>query len=253
MRLKGYVGSSDTPDTVCLYLSIDFDTSLYIKKSDILHVQEAPEGELEFGGTYIWVRKDAEITHVRTESTKEKASFLEGEIAQAQIKPSDRAFGPGQGMPGPITFNICPSRIIQCQPSYIVLCHHTITPTIGICCISTVSLCCPTSFGYCEPSHFVLCPPSKWGGICPTKPIFCQHSIIAICPSTNRICPSSPIICQQASGAAICEVESAACPDPVINPQDPIVDLTTQIKELVDQVKAQNAQLRKLSEKDTSG
>jgi len=90
MRLKGYVGSSDSPDTVCLYLNLDFNDCLHIKKSDILDVEEAPENELEFGGTSMLIKKDSEINHVRTESIKAKASFLEGDIARAQIKTVDK-------------------------------------------------------------------------------------------------------------------------------------------------------------------
>jgi len=90
MRIKGYVGSSDSPDTVCLYLNLDFNDCVYIKKSDILDVEEAPESELEFGGTYIFVKKDSEINQVRTESIKTKASFLEGDIAKAQIKKEEK-------------------------------------------------------------------------------------------------------------------------------------------------------------------
>jgi hypothetical protein len=233
VKLKGYVGSSDSPDTVCLYLTLDFDECVYVKKNDILHVEEAPESELEMGGTYIWVKKDAEITHSRTESIKEKAGFLEGEIARAQLRPSEMAGLPGQMIPiPPRTIRSC--GIVPCGP---------ITFPRRSCLID----CGPITFP--RRSCLTYCGPT----IVPIKsclircgPISLQtRSCLAVCFTIQ--------VCEAVSATAVCEPVSLQCPieqslacEVEITP-----DLTTQLKDLADQVKAQNAQLRKLMEKGT--
>ena len=88
--IKGYVGKSDSNDIVRIYLNLNFNEYVEIVKSDILHVEELSTDDLEHGGTCVWIRKDAEITNVKTESLKQQAQFLEGEIARAQLKPVTR-------------------------------------------------------------------------------------------------------------------------------------------------------------------
>ena len=78
--LQGYVGKSDSPDLVRLYLDLNFDNYVDIPKNEILHSADAPEGVLEFGGTYIWVSKDTEISYVQVRTTKKQAKFLEVDI-----------------------------------------------------------------------------------------------------------------------------------------------------------------------------
>jgi hypothetical protein len=263
MRLKGYIGSSDSPDSVCLYLNLDFDECLYIKKSDIIHVEEAPDGELEFGGVYIWVRKDAEMTHVKTSSVKDKASFLEGDIARAQLKPSAAAAISGQQVipTPPITIRSC--GIVQCGPSVFIPCR------------TVDDFACPEPTEiprFCWPSHFRPCPtdpridcvpshivPCRTTG--PTILPCCEPSIVARlcgpsvldpCPSirepicrTLADCPTQPVLCAASGGIQ--------CGGPTVNCPDPTTVLTEQIKELVDQMKTQNARLKKLSEKEGTG
>lgn len=260
MRLKGYVGSSDVLDAICLYLNLEFDTCVYIKRNDILHVQEAPENELEFGGTYVWVRKDAEITHARTESVKEKASFLEGEIAREQVKPSAATAQISDHLrPIPVSIQLgCDTLIPQyCGP-------------IGTIQRSCLAACDPITFP--RRSCLIICDPitfPKKSCLIRCDPISVPiRSCVMNCDFSNRIvcelatynkscfiCPTQiREICEGISGGGWnCPVDvfSAACNDPVI--KDPVIDITAQIRELVDQVKAQNAQLKKLAEKGSTG
>ena len=86
LTIKGYVGKSDSEDKVRLYLNKEFNDYIQIKKSDILHAEEISHEELEFGGTCIWLDKDAEITKVKTESKKQQARFMAGEITESSAK-----------------------------------------------------------------------------------------------------------------------------------------------------------------------
>ena len=131
--IKGYVGKSDSNDVVRIYLNLNFNEYVEIAKSDILHAEELSTDDLEHGGTCVWIRKDAEITNVKTESLKQQAQFLEGEIARAQLKPAPalRAAGGGEGGPFPTLFApicpteyplstcgiICPTLLVICNPN----------------------------------------------------------------------------------------------------------------------------------------
>jgi hypothetical protein len=85
--LKGYVGKSDNYETVRLYLDLNFDRYFDISKSDIVHSALAPENMLPFGGTCLWVSKEAQISQVKVEPTKLQAQFLQGRISRRYLKP----------------------------------------------------------------------------------------------------------------------------------------------------------------------
>src|SRR4051794_23770165 len=75
--LVGYVGKSGSDDNVRLYLNLSFDEYVDIPKNSILHAAEAPEEVLQFGGSYIWIKKDTDITHCYVEANKQQAQFFE--------------------------------------------------------------------------------------------------------------------------------------------------------------------------------
>ena len=115
--LTGYVGKSDNTETVRLYLDLNFDRYFDISKSDIVHSALAPENMLPFGGTCLWVSKEAQISQVRVEATKQQAKFLQGRISRRYLKPEmeRRARFTRPPMP-PVTdletcFLICPTDV----------------------------------------------------------------------------------------------------------------------------------------------
>jgi hypothetical protein len=216
--IKGYVGKSDSDDIVRIYLNLQFNEYVEINKSDIFHAEESDD--IEHVGTCIWVRKDAEITRVRVEATKQQAKFMQGEIAQAQLRPTAIAEAARGLRPIPFSINNveCKSIGIGCIPSVLLPCptKDIIECTIGIGCIPSVLVRCPTI------------PPEKTCGfICPTMIRgLCDPSAIDACP-TLRGCPS--IVNNCASIVNICPV------DPT--PDDPITQLKSEINKLRAKVK----------------
>jgi hypothetical protein len=85
--LMGYIGKSDSPEVVRLYLDISFDSYLDIPKNGIVHSVATPESVLPFGGSYIWITKDTQISEVKVEATKEQAKFLQGRISKRYVSP----------------------------------------------------------------------------------------------------------------------------------------------------------------------
>lgn len=43
---------------------------------------------MEFGGTKIWVKGDADISHIQINKIKSQAKFLTGKITQRFVKPT---------------------------------------------------------------------------------------------------------------------------------------------------------------------
>src|SRR5574339_759670 len=265
--VKGYVGKSDSNDIIRIYLNLQFNEYVEINKSDILHAEEIDD--IEHGGTCIWVRKDAEITRVRVETTKQQAKFMQGEIAQAQLRPTPMAEAVRGLRPVPFSVNIveckslgiactavlpCPTtNIVECKSLGIACTAVLPCPTtnivecksLGIAC--TAVLPCPTtniveckSPGIaCIPSILLACPTvppeNTCGIICPTLiKIECPPSRWGICdPSAIDACPTlrgcPSIVNNCASIVNRCPV------DPM--PDDPITQLKSEINKLRAKVK----------------
>jgi hypothetical protein len=81
-HIKGYVADSPINDCVRLFTTLNFDVCVDIPKHEIIHVEEVSKDKMEFGGTCIWLPKDAKLTYTKIERSKIEAQFLEGKIMQ---------------------------------------------------------------------------------------------------------------------------------------------------------------------------
>ncbi|MDE1812253.1 MAG: hypothetical protein KGH85_05235 [Thaumarchaeota archaeon] len=270
IRIKGYIGRSDNADTVLLYLNLNFDEYVLILKKDILHVADAPESELEMGGTYLWVKKDSQITHVKTDSTSQQAQYLEGDIARAQVKPTTDAQTMaslgysdycGSGKLCLPSVGICPSHPCQpppstsqsgCVQSALYQCHGMEDYVIGMSlrpcesgplCISVKPNCAEVkpveaqAIGPIQVSVGGTCPrPSiQWCSmVCPSR--ICSMA----CPShalCSIACPSFEWCSMACPSHALCSI---ACPSGTMcgGPMsDPTNELRSQISKLQDRLK----------------
>ena len=153
IRIKGYVGKSDSNDIIRLYLNLNFNEYVEVNKNDIVHAEETDD--IEQGGTCIWINSKSEITRVKVESTKEQARFIEGQITTAQIKPTQVA-----------EFTLAQKRMslgIACIPSRFVACPSELQCSVGFGCVPSKLVACPSelqcSVGFgCVPSKLVACP-----------------------------------------------------------------------------------------------
>src|SRR5574339_978163 len=196
--VKGYVGKSDSNDIIRIYLNLQFNEYVEINKSDILHAEEIDD--IEHGGTCIWVRKDAEITRVRVETTKQQAKFMQGEIAQAQLRPTPMAEAVRGLRPVPFSVNIveCKSlgiactAVLPCPTTNIVECK-----SLGIAC--TAVLPCPTTNIVECKSLGIACTavlPCPTTNIVECKSLGIACTAVLPCPTTNIVeCKSLGIAC----------------------------------------------------------
>jgi hypothetical protein len=154
--LVGYIGKTDKDNSVRLYFNLNFDEFVDIPRDSILHAAYAPEDVLPFGGTYLWVKKDEHITHIRVESTKQQAKFLQGSISEGLVGPSPSPGPPSRMLrdrePPSEDLGCGPSRRRWCDPSEDFDCQPPPPPSRGI-------RCGPSRWRGCDPSREFDCLP----------------------------------------------------------------------------------------------
>jgi hypothetical protein len=83
MRLAGYLGKSARRGFWRLYLTLELSDYVEVAEDDIIHSQALVSQDDPLAGTVVWVRSDATLQHVRTESRQAQAEFLQGDITGA--------------------------------------------------------------------------------------------------------------------------------------------------------------------------
>ncbi|MGB9168754.1 MAG: hypothetical protein WCB31_07505 [Nitrososphaeraceae archaeon] len=121
-HINGYVADSPIKDCVRLFTTLNFDVCVDIPKHKIIHVEEVSKDRMEFGGTCIWIPKDAELTYTKIERSKIEAQFLEGKIMQDYLQFSKglHLSAGQQGPDWPITTVPCQIVIITIDLTIII-------------------------------------------------------------------------------------------------------------------------------------
>ena len=154
LLLQGFLGSSSEDKHTRVYTDVTLDTYIDVANADIIHSEQLPKDQSPFGGSFIWVKKAADVLQGKAGAERKKAKFLEGPIAAEAAG----AVGTGIGTSG-----------INTQ---VVLCHPTII----------VQACRPTPV--CPPTPLHHCPPPLTP-FCPTRLTYCvpitvnQHQCVA--------------------------------------------------------------------------
>lgn len=196
---KGYIGKSDSGETIRLFLNLIFNEYIDIRKDDIIHTEKAPSSDLPFDGVYLWVNKYTEVTYGRTEALKKQAEFLKGEIVRRRLM-----------------LRMPPSRFVEqarigARPSILIPCGPSDPP-------------CPASDIGCTPD---TCQASICTGGCPSIGGPCE---------TDFFCTQRPEEC-----TVLCpSVGTWGCKT---------AELSNQISELINQMKEQKEQLKRLTKK----
>jgi hypothetical protein len=81
--LSGYLGRSSRRGHWRVYLTLDFSEYVELAAKDILHTQAL--GSPNASGSWIWVRDDAKMEHVKPDAESTGAEFLKGPIASKYI------------------------------------------------------------------------------------------------------------------------------------------------------------------------
>src|SRR3954466_7753362 len=85
VMLTGFLGASSEDGHTRLYFDANLSSYVEIPDDAILHAQEASTAEGGLGGSYVWIKRDAELTYGPAGSQRPKGKFLEGPIMQAHM------------------------------------------------------------------------------------------------------------------------------------------------------------------------
>lgn len=162
VRLQGYIGPSERDGYLSLYADLgDLSERVEIPESAIVHHEEAPEEVLPFGGTFLWVKADADVVYERNLAVRTPADMLSGAIAKAHLSDVQSP---------PITAHVLAPRMFG-KPSY--------TDSTCYFQCGTNEPGCPVNTGnYCKPPFTLdpLCLPTPWNPNRPTRlPCVSRH------------------------------------------------------------------------------
>src|SRR6266481_3275541 len=138
--LTGFLGPSSEAGHTRVYSDPSFETYVDVPTDAIIHTEPLPKDQSPLGGSYVWIKKDAEVLHGKVGTERKKAKFLEGPIQQA-FAAQAAAAAPGAGV------GILPTDNPGCGPT-------RFPPQ----CLSPNLLGCQSPLPACQPqSDFVRC------------------------------------------------------------------------------------------------
>jgi hypothetical protein len=94
--LSGYLGKSARQGYWRIYLNFEFSEYLEVAEGDILHSERLGGDDSTASGSWVWVKEDARLEHVKTRGQQAQAEFLRGDIAAvflAQTAVRSSVFG----------------------------------------------------------------------------------------------------------------------------------------------------------------
>jgi hypothetical protein len=211
LLLKGYIGASSEEGHIRLYLDPELSDYVEIPDAAVLYSHEIPKDKSPIGGSYLWIQRDAKVTHGPVVTDRPKASFLEGRImATTQTCPAE--------LPAPLIQTVsgpgCGTIIDGCTDAG-PKCPTVAVKTCGDPCTS-VGPSCPTKTGCTQSGP--TCPtkpgnPSctQSGPSCPTK-AGNSTCVDPVCTSNGPNCPTTPVY--TCSGPSCATTSDATCCGP---------------------------------------
>jgi hypothetical protein len=196
LLLCGYLGASSEDNHTRLYFDMELASYVEIPNEAILHTTPMPADQGGLGGSYVWIKRDAEVIHGKVGAERPKAKFFEGPIMQqfsgaaaAPAAPEAAAAGPGAAQPE------ANSQLAFClQPSVLQVC------------IPASRLCFSRQWN-CR-SRIAVC--NSWIDACPSALIQCET---VICPVETLTCPAT-LDCPLTLNCPVtldCPINSLAC------------------------------------------
>jgi hypothetical protein len=232
LLLYGYPGESSETGHTRLYFDPQLSHYVEIPDDAILHSQDAPSTQSPLGGTYVWIKSDAQVIHSQPSPKRQKGSFLEGGIVGGQMgstmadcpathvclpptthctnppycvhphTPNCPPHTPLHGCLPPPTLHCppltvhgpeCPAQTINC-PTRFPVCGIG-DPVAGV---QTMQAFCPYPTAYCPPPHTYHCPPPHTQYCPPPHTQFCPPPVTVHCPPLTAFgpeCPAQTIHC----------------------------------------------------------
>jgi hypothetical protein len=203
--VSGFIGASPEPEHTRIYWDASLGTYVDVKTADILHSEPLPKEQSPLGGSYIWLKRDGQVSFGSAAGQSKKGKFFEGPLmaayggqfgaaAEAGMTPM------GGGAPWPYSNQMwCrQSALYPCasHPCSYLECSALCPPhTLAGCattpnCVAASAVCAPGGFG--TP---VERQGAQMAGVVPQAAISnfpgCFHSFGGYCggPHASRNCP----------------------------------------------------------------
>ena len=204
--LQGYLGSSSEADSTRIYFDPSLNQYIDVKNEDIAHTEPLPKELSTLGGSYVWLRADADVLTGKAGSQRKKSKFLEGSLqaeyaAEAAARPPIQTRNP----------DVCGYRTpeLPCKPTM----YPCYTPAFRCGVYTSVPGCyeaaaaepekfAPTTKGVqCGYTPEIPCPvthyPCYQTPACPTR-LSCTHHIPCYGQAAEPAQTSLPELCQGA-------------------------------------------------------
>ncbi|MBE5096796.1 hypothetical protein [Bacillus thuringiensis] len=81
MMLSGFLGESSRHGYWRLYSTPELNNYVEFSEADVIHSKPLNTKQFPLGGTFVWVKKDAEIVHTHSMAYKNQSEFLTGDVA----------------------------------------------------------------------------------------------------------------------------------------------------------------------------
>lgn len=78
--LSGFLGKSNRNGFWRLYLTPELNNYVEFSEEDVMHSKPINTKESPLGGTFVWIKKDAEILHTHSMANKNQTEFLTGDV-----------------------------------------------------------------------------------------------------------------------------------------------------------------------------
>jgi hypothetical protein len=184
LLVTGFLGASPEPEHTRIYWDASLSTSVDVNASDIIHIEPLPKEQSPLGGSFIWLKRAAQVFFGRSGGQSMQGKFFEGPLMAAyggQFGGAGGAGAAGMGAGINITY------------SFQVICHPTIVCTLPVYCNPSPYHPCLSAYctRYIECS--ALCPPQTFAGcwLTPNCPV--------ASPGCPPVGPDTPV---QGQGAA---------------------------------------------------
>ena len=161
--VAGFLGASSEADKTRIYWDASLTSYADIATSDILHTQPLPEDQSPLGGSYIWIKRSADVSLGSASGQTSKGKFFQGPLMAAYGGQFAAAAGTAAATPGiPIhtALVFCnPSPILCTRPefchpspfnpciSHIIVCHTPVCPILTVECPVASPGCPPVGPG----------------------------------------------------------------------------------------------------------
>jgi hypothetical protein len=76
--VSGFIGASPEPEHTRIYWDASLSTYVDVKTADIFHSEPLPKEQSPLGGSYIWLKRDGQVSFGSAAGQSQKGKFFEG-------------------------------------------------------------------------------------------------------------------------------------------------------------------------------